>query len=525
MSHKTFAYTFIAGLALIFLAVATLPSGAAGAWQQPTPTVGALSDFAIPTSTPVGENQGGGLVIPTATPGGGGGLIIPTSTPAGPSLPPLTDDQLTALNLQPSEVPADFAANQEIKPYTVDGSVSALRQQGATQAADDLEQIAQTYGWQQSIGIAYTSCQPNIPISKIYSEIAQLSSPNAARQFFDDPQAQSLFSEVGYTITPADTVHGWWATLPAQQGACFPQEIEYDLDFEYWGVLISVSMTADANTDPALVQNLINQLVPVVIGHVDGLAGTPFPPTPVPQAGAVIPATQVSFPTPSPFVIAPTSTALAPTPVPLPLATQPPLPTPVVAGATLADVEQAMPTIQEVGLPTTTFALDAALSGTFTTDQLVAQVQGLGLTQLATAMSQAWQKNGAVGEVVRVWDTGTACPNTVGLSVEVDVALFQTAQGATNNLNDAALQQAWINTGIISTFSPSGDGLLARGTLQHACGTVQYFNKIVAHGRFTIAVSAIANPSATDQDIQTVLTAIDTLSTYVIQKLDSAGLQ
>jgi hypothetical protein len=277
-------------------------------------------------------------------------------------------------------------------------------------------------------------------------------------------------------------------------------------------MLLTVSMTADANTDPTLVQNLVNQLAPVLVGHADKMASAPFPPTPIPQAAAV------SAPTQAPILPLPTQTTL-------PLATQPPLPTPVAAGATLADVEQAMPTIEEVGLPSTTFSLDQALSGTFTTDQLVAQVQGLGLTQLATAMSQAWQRNGAIGEAIRVWDTGTACPNTVGLSVEVEVALFQTAQGATNNMNDPALQQAWIATGIISDFSPSGDGLLAHGTIQHACGTVQYYNKIVAHGRFTVAVSAIANPSATSEDIQTVLTAIDTLSGYVIQKLDDAGLQ
>jgi hypothetical protein len=507
---------FVASLAAAILVLAILPSGAVGAWQQPTPTVPALSNFAIPTSTPAGENQGG-LVIPTATPSGGG-LIIPTSTPAGPSLPTLTDDQLTTLNLQPSEVPADFAANQEVKTYTADETVAALRQQGATQAADQAQQIATTYGWQRSIGIAYTSCQPSVPISEIYSEVAQMSSPEAARQFIDDPQVQGFFTGLGFTITPADTVHGWWSHLPAQQGACFPQEIEYELDFEYWGMLLTVSMTADANTDPGLVQNLVNQLAPVLVGHADKMASAPFPPTPVPQAGPVIPASQVPLASPTPILLLPTQT-------PLPLATQPPLPTPVAAGATLADVEQAMPTIEEVGLPTATFSLNQGLSGTFTMDQLVAQVQALGLTQLATAMSQAWQRNGVIGEVIRVWDTGSACANTVGLSVEVDVALFQTAQGATNNLNDPALQQAWIGTGIISDFSPSDGGLLAHGTIQHTCGTVQYYNKIVAHGRFTVAVSAIANPSATDQDIQTVLTAIDTLNSYVVQKLDSAGLQ
>jgi hypothetical protein len=517
LKHNAFAFLFVAGLIAAVLIVATLPLGAAGAWQQATPTVGPLSDFAIPTSTPSGGNEGG-LVIPTATPSGGGGLTIPTSTPSGPALPTLTDDQLTALNLQPSEVPADFAAHQEVKPYTAEETAAALRQQGATQAADQVQQIATTYGWQKSFSIIYTSCQPSVPISEISSEVAQLPNPGTARQFISDPQVQDFFTSLGYTVTPADTVHGWWTQLPAQQGACFAQEIGYSLNFEYWGLLLTVSMTADANTDPGLVHNLINQLVPVMIGHADNLAATPFPATPVPSAGPVVVPTQVPEPTQA-SVLPPA------TPVPLPLATQPPLPTQAAAGATLADVEQVMPTIQEVGLPETTFSLDQSLSGTFTLDQVVAQVQGLGMSQLANAFSQAGQRDGMIGEVIRVWDTGTACPNTVGLSVEVDVLLFQTAQGATNNINDPALQQAWISSGIYSKFSPSGDGLLGTGTLQHACGTVQYFNKLVAHGRFVVAVSAIANPSANDQDVQTVLTAIDTLNSYMIKKLDDAGLQ
>ena len=515
LKHNTFAFLFVAGLIAAVLVLATLPLGAAGAWQQPTATVGPLSEFAIPTSTPSGGNEDG-LVIPTATPGGGGGLIIPTSTPAGPALPLLTDDQLTALNLQPSEVPADFAAHQEVKSYTSAETAAALRQQGATQAADQVEQIATTYGWQKSFSITYTSCQPSVPISEIYSEVAQLTSPDTARQFVDDPQVQGFFTSLGYTVTAADTVHGWWTQLPAQQGACFAQEIEYTLNFEYWGLLISLTMTADANTDPGLVHNLVSQLVPVMIGHADKLAATPFPATPIPQVGPVLVPTELA---------APTQVPILPPVTQVPLPTQPVLPTQATGGATLADIEQVMPTIQEVGLPDTAFSLDEPLSGTFTLDQLVAQVQGLGMAQLANAFSQAGQRDGVIGEVIRVWDTGTACPNTVGLSVEVDVMLFQTAQGAANNLKDQDLQNAWIATGIISNYSPSGDGILARGTLQHSCGTVQYFNKLVAHGRFVVAVSAIANPSANDQDVQTVLTAIDTLNSYMIKKLDDAGLQ
>jgi len=198
--------------------------------------------------------------------------------------------------------------------------------------------------------------------------------------------------------------------------------------------------------------------------------------------------------------------------------TQPPL----TGGASLADIEGVIPSQDEIGLPSQ-FALNPSLSVTQTLDQVVAGIQALGLTELANATQQTGTRDGLIGTVIRVWDTGTSCPDTVGLSVEVDISVFQTAQGALTNMNDPTLQQAWINTGVISGFQPQGsDAVLASGQLQHQCGSVSYFNKLTAHGRFVVAVSAIGNQGA---DQQTLLTAIDSLSAYVIQKIDAAGLQ
>jgi hypothetical protein len=312
---------------------------------------------------------------------------------------------------------------------------------------------------------------------------------------------QGIFTALGYAVTPATNVHGWRAALSPQPGVCFAQETGYYLFFEYWGLWVSVSMTADANTDPGMVNGFLDQLAGLIVAKADSLSSAPFPATPVPGSIAV------NAPTPAatlPVITAPTQTTLT------------------TGGATLADVEGVIPTQEEIGLPSD-FALNPSLSITQTLDQAVAGIQALGLTELATVTQQTGVRDGIVGTVIRVWDTGSACPDTVGLSVEVDISLFQTAQGALTNMNDATLQQAWINTGIIATFQAQGsDAVLASGTFQHQCGMVQYFNKLTAHGRFVVAVSAIGNEGA---DPQTLLTAIDSLSAYVIQKLDTAGLQ
>ncbi len=491
-------------LALVAM-LALLPT--AGAQGGPTPTVAPLGNLIIPTATPAASNQGGGgLLIPTATPaqgGGGGGFTIPTSTPgaaqAGPAIPVLDDSGLTAINLQPADVPGDFAANQSIDTYDTQTMLSGLRDGGYTDLANQFEQIATTYGWTKSIGVTYTSCQPNVPISEIYSEIGQLGSADLARRFFDDPNVLQLLSSFGYDLKDAGTVHGWRGQLAPQAGACFAQETEHVLFFEYWGIFVTLTMTADANTDPALVQGLLDQLAPVVTSKIDAMASSPFPPTPVP--GAAVQQPNNPIPTQAP---------------------PPPVNPPAGAGLTLADLEKLMPTQDFLGLPADTFSFDQSLSGSFTLDQLVTNLNGLGLTELANITDQAGKRDGQVGMVGYVWDTGNACPNTAAYSLEIDLTLFQTPEGAVNNMNDRTIQQAWINTGVVSSFTPSGNGVLASGTFSNQCGQVGLLNLIVTEGRTQVAVAAIF-PTSTDS--QQILSALQTMNDYMVQQVAQAAAQ
>lgn len=499
-----------------------LLTGSAEAQGGQTPTPVPLSQDIIPGASPT-PGAGGGLLIPTATPAAGGGLLIPTSTPAGgliiptstpapsePSFPPLDEAGLTAINLQPSDVPADFAANQEVKTFTAEGMISALQQAGALELAASFQQITNTYGWQQAVGIEYTSCQPNVPVSEIYSEVGQFSSPTIGRGFFDDPQVQDFFAALGYALTPAENVHGWRAVLGPGDGACFPQEIEYAIFFEYWGLLINVSMTANATTDPQLVWGLVDQLVGVVVTHADAQATQLFPPTPVP--GAVL--------GPTPVVITATPVLPVPTPVVLP-------PTPAEARATLQDLAGAMPTMEDLGVASPPWTRDQTLSGTYTLDQLLALFQTAGLNDLAIATQNAAQRSGFIGQVTHIWTTGTACGDPALLDVEISIALFNDAQGPALYMNDPGIQRAWLGTGLYSSIMPhdlgTANGQLWIGsTTFHRCGSALFRNIVLPHGRFLILVSLTASASASPDE---VIDAAEDVAEFAAAKLDEVGLQ
>ncbi len=536
MNHSV-RRTFLATLILVALAVLfaqPVPHVVAQGGQTPTPpplsqdiipgaspTPGAGGGLLIPTSTP---EPGGGLLIPTNTPATGGGLLIPTSTPAGgliiptstpapaePSFPPLTEVQLQAINLQPTDVPADFAANQDVKTFTAEGMISALQQAGAPELAASFQQITTTYGWQFSVGITYTSCQPNVPVSEIYSEVGQFSSPTIGREFFDDPQVQDFFAALGYSLTPAENVHGWRATLGPDTGACFAQETEYALFLEYWGLMLTVSMTADANTDPQLVWGLVDQLLPIVIAHADAQAAQPFPPTPVP--GAVVLG-------PTPVEIAPTPILPVPTPVVLP-------PTPAAPRATLQDLAGAMPTMDDLGMDSPPWAPDQTLSGTYTLDQLLALFQTAGLNDLALATQNAAQRSGLIGQVSHLWSTGTTCGDPALLDVEISVALFNDTEGPALYMNDTGVQRAWLGTGLYSSIMPHEVGTVSGqlwigSTTFHRCGGAMFRNIILPHGRFLVMVSLTASASANPDE---VIGVAEDVAEFTAAKLDQAGLQ
>ena len=500
-------------LLTLVLAVAVLQAGDhafAQGGQTPTPAAG--GGLLIPTSTP---EPGGGLLIPTSTPAGG--LIIPTSTPAPaePSFPPLSDAQLTAINLQPSDVPADFAANRTLDVFTAEQMTAALNNAGAADLAAALQQIANTYGWQRSVGVTFASCQPALPISEIYSEVGQYQTPAAGRAFFDDPQVQDFFAALGYSLAPAQNVHGWRATLGPDAGTCFAQETEYALFFEYWGLMVTVSMTADANTDPNLVWSLVDQLVGMVVAHADAQAAQPFPPTPVPGAVVLQPTPVAVLPT----VIPPTPTRVPPTPIP-------PTPTVPLRRATLQDIEAAMPTSQELKLPSPPWSLDSTTSGTYTYNQIVELYQSGGLTELATAIGNAGLQTGLVGQVNRLWSTGLDCSSQLQ-DLEVAVALFNEANGPTAYINNPLVQQAWRNTGLITSIEPHSMGdtlgqVWTGGTSYDPCGQVTYRLLIMPYGRFLITIFAIASPSLSLTDLDM---ANEYVAAFTMHKLDEAGLQ
>ncbi|MBN2303148.1 MAG: hypothetical protein JXQ72_01645 [Anaerolineae bacterium] len=508
MKHRNFLISIIT---LILLALALMP-GFAGAQGDPTPTVAPLGDFAIPTSTPAPNAGGGGLVVPTATPSSGGGLLIPTATPAAaaePGLPVLTDDQLASLNVQPGDVPADFAASRETNVFYAADAVASLRDSQYTELADTWEAVSNEYGWLQTTGVSYTSCQPNVPVDKIYSEVSQFYSPAAGRAFFEDVRTGMMLGALGYELTTAETVHGWTITRPIADPTCFEFEIEYTLAFEYWGMYVWVSMTADGNTDPGLVYGLLDQLAAVLVARIDALAAQPFPPTPLPGGESAPPPTQAA--------LVPTNTALPPTWTPVP-------PTDVPAGATMADVDAVMPALADTGLPSPPFALNQDLSGTYTPDQLVALIRGGNLVGVANAVQDAGQRNGLIGQLTRLWDTGSACPNTVGFAFEIDVALFQTAQGAQAYAADDGIRQAWLMTGLYSDFETLPDGSVVGigASPFHQCGVVSLYNKSLAHGRFLILISITSNVQA---DTAPILAALDVMANQMAARLDAAGLE
>jgi len=539
----------IAGSALLtaLLALALLLPAVARA-QDPSPTPAPLGDFIIPTSTPLAEAPTATAVESVAPTPTKPGLFIPTSTPnasptpttpAAPAFPPLSAEDLNALNIQPGDVPDEFAMNQVVQAFTTADIVSALRDAGYTDLADVAQRLADTYGWTTSQGMTYTSCQPTLPVDEIRSEVAQLASPEAARAFLEDADAQNLFQELGYTGDSAPNVHGWQMTLP-HEGVCFAQETEYTLMFDYWGLLITVAITADANTDPNLVWGLLDQLAPLLVARADALAPTPFPPTPTPGGGETVVTVTAEAPTAAPTELvitavptqeaataapteppAPTEAALLPTPTPF-LIGPANTPAPLDASATLAELDALMPTLAEIGLPSPPFSENAELSGVFTFEEVVQLAQNIGVPALADAIEAAGTRDHMLGEVMRVWDTGDQCPATAALSLEVDLILFATAAGAQANLADEGTEQAWLDTGVFQSFEARPDGsVLGVGSLPHPCGQLSIYALSTNQGRVNIAVSAMATASATEDDI---LSALDVLTHYMAGKLDALDL-
>lgn len=513
MRYKTLWVVLITGVIVGSLALAALPVSIADALQQATPTPGGLGGFAIPTATPSGPEPTSEAPATEAP--------ATEAPPAGSgTLPALDETALEALNLAAEDVPAQFAPNREVTTYNLPDLIEQIRPQSAD-LADTMQALSDEYAWLTSVGVTYSACDQSIPVSKIYSEIGQMGSVELARGFVDDPRVPQVYQLIGYTTEPSTLadVHGWLTSI-AVEATCFEAEIEYNLNFDYQGLLISASVTVNAQTDMSLVESLLGQLAPVIVAKVDALNETPFEPTPV----AEIPAEVTE---------APAQPTTAPQPTSPPQATPKPTTSGLLFGATatpvasaggnvLQQIDAVMPTIEELALPQPPFVLNADLTGIFTPDELVADFDNTGLTELATAIQQAGIANSLEGQVTYVWDTGTECPATAGLSVESDVAVFDSPAHAKTYLADAAIQQAWLNTGVFQTYDISSGVLTAQGTIQNQCGDVTLYVQVINAGRFNLTALVIAYSTASEADMQGV---VSTLNQYVAQKLTEAGIQ
>lgn len=539
MKHKAVG-TFV-GLCVLagLVALLALPAGMVDALMQSTPVPvgdrGGSGGGSAAQATPTTGGLGG-FAIPTVTPGGGltEGIGQATPTPAGDTpepetggLPALTDADLEALNLAPEDVPAAFAANRAVEEYAVSAIIEQIRP-SAPELADMIQALSDEYGWSGSIGVRYTACDPALPVSDIYSEIGQLGGPDLARAFIDDPRVGALYETLGYAVTGTELpVHGMVTSTSNEPTTCFDAETEYNLNFDYQGLLIAVSLTVNSQTDRALVENLFGQLAPVLVAKVDALSDTPFDPTP----GA--PSTEAATETPTEIALEPTATEAPAVTTAPPATPKPTTQAGLLFGATntpgagssdpvLQQIDAIMPTIEELALPQPPFNLNEGESGIFSLDEMVADFEASGLTELAPAIQQAGTANNLLGQVMRIWDTGDECPDTAGLSIESDVSVFPSAAEAQAYLADEGIRQAWLNTGFFNTYEISGGTATARGSLAIDCGPVTLYGQIINSGRFNITALVIAYSTASEADMESV---VDTLNQFVAQKLAGAGIE
>lgn len=507
MRQRAIGLILGAGVLVALTLMLVFPPAMAGAFQQATPTPGGLGG---------GLTQG--LGQPTATP------VATEQEPVAGGLPALSDADLEALNLAAEDVPAAFAANRAVESFSVSAVVEQLRA-AAPDLADIMQALSDDYGWTHSIQVSYTACEPTVPVASITSEVAQMGGPEQARAFIDDPRVETLYETLGYTVVaPSEAlpVHGLILIMGNQVPACFDAETEYSLGFDYQGMLLNLSLIVNAETDRALVESLFAQLVPMMTAKVGALAGGALDATALPTEAAP---TETAVPTETEAIPPTTAPQATPKPTLGGLffgATATPS-ADVEDSATLERINAIMPTTKELALPQPPFALNEALSGIFTLDELVADAENNGLIELAAAIQAAGSATGLAGEVARLWDVGSECPNTPGLSVESDVTVFPSAEAAQTYLADEGIRQAWLNMGAFTSYEIEGNVITARGALPDygGCGPAALYAQVITHGRFTITALVIAASSASEADMVSV---VETLNQYIASKLDAAEI-
>ncbi|HEX3050590.1 MAG TPA: hypothetical protein VHP83_08050, partial [Aggregatilineaceae bacterium] len=169
-----------------------------------------------------------------------------------------------------------------------------------------------------------------------------------------------------------------------------------------------------------------------------------------------------------------------------------------------------------------TFVLDTELSKTYVAEDIPNWYTNW--TEMHDALLTLGEQTGFLGQVTHVWDVGTTCTDTVGWSLEVDIAYFETEQGALAYFNDTTVNDLWLASGYYSSFETTSDGgILATAKFPYeSCGDAPFYAKTLLHGRYMVSAAVIGNPNADPKELSD---AVDLMANYLLQKLDQAGLQ
>jgi hypothetical protein len=386
----------------------------------------------------------------------------------GGSIPPLSLEQLQDLVTRMEYLPGSYQATATQSTYSASMTedMQEIRSSWPA-AADRLDAIINQYGWNEYIGVSYDTCQPDRAISSIDIKVSQLSSAESARAFIDDISVRAFFEALEEPIGDSTPLHGWISTsVFPDEGTCFAEEDYYYLMFEHWGLLFSVQVTVQAGTDSALPLDMLNTIGRQIVQMVDMQYTVGFPATPVPS----------------------------------------PVTGSLTASLTLDNLERVLPSDSEIALPTNTYVLNQDVSLIFSLADMVDAYQDLNLLTLANSLQQVGRTHGFIGQGVRLWEPIENCPASA-LSVELDVALFETADGPTGFMSDPLYQQAWLDTGLLTQFVPQDDGtMLVYGSMpNHHCGSARIVEKMIPVDRVLLTLAITTYDVVPDAEVVSLI--------------------
>lgn len=374
------------------------------------------------------------------------GTVEMISAPDGAVTPPeLSTTQLRTLLPESAELPPDFqAATREVVLTSLENAVKEVAWANAdTWVATIFEPYFKNIG----VEATYTACSQSV--GEITVNIGQTPTVDAARQFVDDPAVLSYYVMGMTEPTPFDNLHGWIATPDVEIGEddCYAETKVTISMFEYWGLRYIVNITRDAQAGPELSRSIISALIPVLIQRANTLLGDdPLPPTPVPSGETQL----------------------------------------LTAATQLDELGGFMPAITDLGIPANIYTVNQDFSTTYTAVEYIEMYRGLN-ANLAAEIERAARNYGMVGQAVRLWDTGDRCPDILGISLEMDIMLFERPAGPVAYMNDTGIQQAWRNTGLLTEFTPQFNGVLMKGQIPgHHCGSIRVVGMMLPFERLLI---------------------------------------